>query len=174
MEDIMKKYAANIITCFRIILSIVMLFFPTFSFEFFVVYLLCGLTDMIDGTVARKTNSVTVFGSKLDTIADIVFILTAFIKIIPVIEIPVWILRWGCMIAFIKIMNILSGFIYKKRFMVEHTIMNKITGALLFLFPLTFHCFEIRYTVVIICIVATFAAIQEGYYILAGIEIEDV
>lgn len=167
----MKKYAANIITCFRMIMSIMMLFFPAFSFSFFIVYLFCGMTDMIDGAVARKTNSVTVFGSKLDTIADFTFGFVAFVKILPAIDMPLWVLQWGCIIALMKVMNVVSGFIYKKRFMVEHTIMNKMTGALLFLFPFTLNFLETRYTIFVICIIATISAVQEGYYIQKGIEI---
>ena len=69
----MKKRLANIITGSRILCSIWMLFPPVFSRQFYILYLLCGFTDMIDGTVARKTNSVTAFGSRLDSVADFVF-----------------------------------------------------------------------------------------------------
>lgn len=50
----MKKHIANIITSCRILCSIIMMFFPVFSIMFYIMYLLCGLTDMIDGTIARK------------------------------------------------------------------------------------------------------------------------
>lgn len=61
---------ANIITSSRILCSIVLLFFPVFSPWFYVLYLINGFTDMLDGTVARRTGSVSEFGSKLDTVAD--------------------------------------------------------------------------------------------------------
>lgn len=57
---------ANFITGFLILCSILMLFFPALSPAFYALYLSAGITDMIDGTVARKTNTVTEFGSKLD------------------------------------------------------------------------------------------------------------
>ena len=38
---------------------------------------------MIDGTIARKTGAVSNFGSRLDTIADFVFMLVCSIKILP-------------------------------------------------------------------------------------------
>lgn len=41
---------------------------------FYVVYLTAGLTDMADGAIARRTNSVSEFGTKLDTFADFVFV----------------------------------------------------------------------------------------------------
>ena len=48
-------------------------FIPLSSAWFYVLYLFCGLTDMIDGTIARKTGAVSKFGEKLDTAADFVF-----------------------------------------------------------------------------------------------------
>ena len=62
----MKKHIANIITAPRILLSVVLLFLPILGAGFYVIYLLCGVTDMIDGTVARKTGAVSEFGAKLD------------------------------------------------------------------------------------------------------------
>ena len=62
---------ANIITGCRILCSIILLFIPAFSHTFYILYLVAGFTDMIDGTIARKTNTASEFGSRLDTIADI-------------------------------------------------------------------------------------------------------
>ena len=64
---------ANVITGLRILVSAVLLFCPVFSPIFYVLYLIAGLSDMADGIVARKTNSVSEFGSRLDGVADFVF-----------------------------------------------------------------------------------------------------
>ena len=124
----MRKYIANIVTSCRIIFSILMLFFPVFSPWFYVMYLLCGLTDMVDGTIARKTNTVSTF--------------------------------------------IISGYVCNKRFTVEHTVMNKITGLLLFVLPLTLFFIELKYSAVVVCTIATLSAVQEGHYIRMGREIK--
>ena len=110
----MRKNTANIITGFRIVFSIVMLFFPVFSPLFFVFYLLAGFTDMIDGTIARKTNTASEFGAKLDTFADLLFVVTCAIKILPSLQIPVWLWIWIGLIALIKLINILYGLIFQK------------------------------------------------------------
>lgn len=68
------KNTANIITGLRIVFSLAILFFPPFSPMFYILYGSAGLTDMIDGTVARKTNTVSASGEKLDTIADFIFV----------------------------------------------------------------------------------------------------
>lgn len=158
----MKKHLANIITLFRIVCSIWLLLLPVFSMRFYLVYLFCGFTDMIDGTVARKTDSVTEFGSKLDSVADLIFVVAAFVKLLPVITLPNWIWGWIAIIALIKVANIIFGWILEKRLTMEHTLMNKITGFVLFLLPLTMSFVELKYSGVVACAVATFAAIQEG------------
>ena len=161
---------ANIITGSRILTSIALLFFPTFSPAFYALYLAGGITDMIDGTVARKTGNVSEFGAKLDSIADIVFAVACLIKLLPVIIIPKWLYIWIGIIALIRIINIVSGFIMQKQFVMLHTIMNKITGLMLFILPLTVPFIKIKYTAVPVCTVATFAAIQEGHFIRTGRE----
>ena len=156
---------ANFITSCRILCSILMLFFPALSPAFYALYLSAGITNMIDGTVARKTNTVTDFGSKLDTFADFIFVAVSLIKVLPVIDIPLWLWIWGGIIAFIKVINMVSGFIVQKKFVAEHTVMNKVTGLLLFILPLTLSVIELKYSAVAVCVVATFSAIQEGYFI---------
>ena len=99
---------ANFITSCRIVCSAVLLFFPTFSVEFYIVYCLAGLTDMIDGTVARKTGTVSRFGSILDTAADIVFTAVCLIKIMPVLDIALWLWIWIAAIAGIKVINVIA------------------------------------------------------------------
>ena len=69
----MKKHIANIITGARIVFSLSLLFIPLSSAWFYTLYLLCGLSDMIDGTVARRTNRASEFGARLDTVSDFVF-----------------------------------------------------------------------------------------------------
>lgn len=159
---------ANIITCCRILCSIILLFFPAFSPWFYILYLLNGLSDMIDGTIARKLGTVGELGSKLDTVADIIFVTACMIKILPAIHIPVWLLIWTMLIAVIKIINVVFGMIRYKKFLAMHSVMNKVTGLLLFILPLTLKIIKIKFSAVFICGIATFVAFQEGYFIRIG------
>ena len=167
----MKKYLANLITSCRVVCSIWMLFFPVFSFKFYVLYLFCGFTDMIDGNVARKTKSVTTFGSRLDSVADFIFVVAASIKLLPALNIPTWLWGWGLIISIAKIINITFGFVRKHRLIFEHTAMNKLTGCLLFLLPLTVSFIDLKYSANVVCVIAVFSVIQEGYYIKTDREI---
>ena len=167
----MKNQIANIITGSRILCSILILFCPVFSVWFYATYLLCGFTDMVDGIIARKTNTISEFGARLDTVADFVFVVVSLIKLLPSIHIPIWLWIWGIVIAVIKISNIISGLIYKKQLISVHTIMNKITGLLLFLLPLMLHFIDIKYSSLLVCSIAIFSAIQERQYIEMGRDI---
>ena len=159
---------ANVITGCRILFSVIILLVPVFSPVFYGCYLAAGFTDMIDGTIARKLGTDGEFGEKLDTMADIVFVAAAAYKILPVMEIPKDIWIWIGVISLIKIINIISGFVVAKQFVSVHTVANKITGLLVFLLPLTMAVVELRYSALAVCVVATFAAIQEGHFIRIG------
>ena len=162
----MAKHIANILTFCRILGGILLLLIPVFSWAFYILYLICGFTDMIDGTIARKTNTASKFGSQLDTIADLVFIVVSIIKLLPKILLPNFLWIWSGVIAMIKIGNILWEYLSKKQFLSLHTIMNKAPGLFLFLFPLTITFVELKYTAIFVCTIATFSAIQESVYVL--------
>jgi len=159
---------ANIITAFRIISSVVLLFFQPFSIEFFVVYIIAGVTDMMDGAVARRLGTTSDFGSGLDTMADFALMLVCLIKILPVLNVERWMYIWLIVIAVIKAINVLSGYIVEKKMVVIHSLANKITGVLLFVLPLTIEFIDFKYSVIIVFVMVTFAAIQEGHYIRTG------
>ena len=159
----MKKHIANIITGSRIVFSLSLLFIPLTSEWFYALYLICGLSDMIDGTVARKTNSASELGAKLDTVSDFVFMSVALIKFVPHFHIPVWLWLWIGVITMIKLVNVVWGFIRTKKLISPHTLLNKITGLLLFLLPVTISFVDLTYTLPIVCTIATVAAIHEVY-----------
>ena len=160
----MKKYMANIITGSRMAVSLPLLFIPLSSAWFYIFYLFCGLTDMIDGTIARRTGAVSDFGSKLDTAADFVFMAVCVVKLLPMIKLFTWLWAWIAAIAIIKVINIVLGFIRRKKLVALHTVLNKTTGLLLFLLPLTLQFIEPTYSIAVVCAIATIAAIEEGSY----------
>ena len=159
---------ASIITGFRVLISIVLLFCPVFSPVFYMLYLIAGLSDMIDGTIARRMNTVSEFGARFDTAADFVFVVVCLIKFLPVISIPAWLYVWIVLIALIKIIIIISGYVVQKKLVAVHSVMNKMTGVLLFILPLTFLIVPLKYLAIPVCAVATFAAVQEGHFIRTG------
>lgn len=101
-------HPADLITGIRILCGILILFVPAFSGWFYVLYLLGGLSDAIDGMVARKLGQASDFGAKLDTIADFIFAIAVFVKIAGVVLVTAWLMVWAVLIIVIKIMNVIA------------------------------------------------------------------
>ena len=133
---------------------------------FWTLYLLCGLSDVLDGAVARLTGTVSRLGEMLDTIADIIFVAVWIVLFIPAMNVGRWLWIWTGVIALIKVVNVISGLAMKKGFVAKHTPANKATGLLLFLLPMVIllEVIKVPY-IVLVCLLATFAAIQEGHLI---------
>lgn len=163
---------ANVLTTCRILFCIIILFIPIFTKEFYCLYILAGITDIFDGIIARKFKLVSKFGTIFDTVADIFFVAVTLVKVFPLIELSSWIKIWFIIIVLIKFINILLGFVLYKRMVAQHTILNKITGILLFIFPIILSVSDYRYIVILLCCLASISAIQEGYYIKMGKIIE--
>ena len=159
------KDMANFITSLRILLSAGLLFCPVLSPVFYVLYLSAGLTDMVDGLVARMTHTESEFGSKLDTAADFVFVVVCLIKLLPTLHLPTWQYIWVAIIAAMKLINVLIGYITQKKFVAVHSVINKIVGVALFIFPLTLSIIDPAFSAFALCLIATSAALQEAYLI---------
>lgn len=155
----------NIITIIRAIGAFGLLFFGVEDVAFWVIYFACGISDMLDGYLARKLHCESRVGALLDSLADIVFVACCCIKLIPALAFPNWLWIWVLVIALIKIINQISALVIYKKCVFPHTIANKVTGLLLFVgVPVTFFV-ESLIPIIIIAIFATFAAIQEGHFI---------
>ena len=152
---------ANIITVSRILFSLVMIVFPPSSVAFAVLYLLCGVTDVLDGFIARKLHTESEKGAMLDSIADLFFALSYAVKILPVLNFQIWIWIWTAIIAAVKITGILITSKKIHKLSVEHSFENKLTGFLLFFLPLSVCVADVKYTATLVCAVATVTVIKE-------------
>ena len=157
------KHIPNILSALRILGAFCLLFCNPESAAFWVVYGLCGISDVMDGYLARRLHAVSKAGADLDSVADICFIVCCAIKLVPVFQIPTWLWIWAGVIVLIKLVNQVSALAVYKRLCFPHTLANKLTGLLLFLsVPMTFWSVV---PIAIVAGVATFAAIQEGHFI---------
>ncbi len=157
------KYIPNIITLIRIILSFFILTVIPLSPSFISLYLICGLSDILDGYIARKTKSTSKLGANLDGLADFVFIAVILYSIIPILNIPIWALIIIGLIALIRLSSQIVGWIrfHKPAFL--HTYLNKVTGLALFISPLLLVILNIDTTLAILLIIATLSAIEDFY-----------
>ena len=157
------KRLPNVISVLRIAGSIDLLFCDVSGLPFWVLYALCGISDMVDGWLARKLHVETKAGAVCDSVSDIVFVACCAIHLLPVLEIPTWLWIWAGVIVIIKVVNQISVLVVCKRFCFPHTWANKLTGLLLFLTAPAM--FWSMIPVFIVAAVASFAAVQEGHFI---------
>lgn len=166
----MTKYLPNTITTLRFLGAISLLFFDVGSAAFWFVYFACAISDMVDGYLARRLRCESKTGALLDSLADLVFVACCSYKLLPVLAFPKWLWIWGGLIVAIKVINQICALMLYKKCVFPHTIANKATGVLLFVgVPLTLFL-ESIVPMILIAVVATFAAVQEGHFIRTGLE----
>lgn len=141
------------------------------SVTFWVCYLWCGISDMLDGLLARKFGQQSMTGAKLDSISDLVFAVTILIVIEQYVYLPMYL--WWCIVV-ITILRLISysiGFYKYRTFSSLHSLMNKITGFFIFAFPLLYICFGVDVAGILICIVASLSSVEEMVIIIKSKEL---
>lgn len=142
---------ANYMTASRILAAFCLLFTAPFSVAFYGFYIYCGLSDMADGAVARKTHTESRTGAYLDSVADLIFVAVCLVRLLPVLAVLRWLWVWMAVIVLIKIINVVSGWVC----------WHRIVLLLLLYLPL-------EILAVPLGMAAAFAAIQEGHFIRTG------
>jgi phosphatidylglycerophosphate synthase len=155
------KGLPNGITFGRIILAMLLLFLKPLSLAFLVIYVLCGVTDLIDGPIARMTNTTSSLGAKLDSAADTILIAVSLFTLYPFLGLTLEIMIWIFMIAIIRITSIGVALRRFKTYASIHTYGNKLTGLLLFITPLWLPFIHHTIWTVFVCIIATLSAVEE-------------
>ena len=55
-----------------------------------VIFLIAGLTDFVDGEIARRYGIITSFGKLMDPLVDKIMVAAAFISLVPLKAVPAW------------------------------------------------------------------------------------
>ena len=132
---------------------------------FWVIYVIAGTTDMLDGFLARRWGVESEFGARMDSLADFVFVLAAGYKLFPWLKLPALLWMMTGLIALVKASNAISSYVVKHKIEFLHTKANKLTGFLLFIGVMAIgQSYFIPVAWVMTCF-ALFAAIQEGHLI---------
>lgn len=155
------KLVPNFISFSRIIFSLTLIFLRPLSTAFYTIYIICGLSDIIDGYIARKTGEVSNFGARLDSMADMVMDCILIFILYPIISPSTEIIIWIVLIAVVRLISIRVAFKKYKTFASIHTYGNKITGIALFMFPMLISYASINVLIYIICFMASISAIEE-------------
>lgn len=155
------RYIPNLLSLARIILSLFLIFLYPMKLYFLLVYIFCGITDILDGFIARKINATSELGSKLDSFADMIIIFVILFKFIPIMNLNLFMIVWLICITILKSLCILVVFIRFNQFGMVHTYMNKITGSLIFIYPILNYFTSSKFYIFIIFIFASITAIEE-------------
>lgn len=144
----------NMISASRGITAVVMLFFPLFSPGFWVLYCWGGISDMIDGPIARKLGAVSEAGSRIDSMADLMFVICSAALILPSVDLPLWMWLWIAAIGIVKGVCIIIGSFRQRKLTVHHSMTNRLTGMLLFCLPFAIVLSDVVIPAAIACSVA--------------------
>lgn len=132
-----KKNIPNFITSLRILGTLFIIFLDPLKVPFFIAYTATGATDVLDGLIARVTNSTSSFGARLDSVADLLFYSVSLVKLLPelwrILPRFIWIIVG--VILLLRIVSYIISAVRFHRFASHHTILNKITGVSVFAIP---------------------------------------
>jgi CDP-diacylglycerol--glycerol-3-phosphate 3-phosphatidyltransferase len=86
---------ANRITLSRLALTVLFVIALNSSWQYartaaLVIFLIAGLTDFIDGEIARRYGLITNFGKLMDPLVDKIMVAAAFISLVPLKAVPAW------------------------------------------------------------------------------------
>ncbi len=165
MNTVKFKNLPNCITAFRIIAAIPLLFVPTMTIAFYTLYTVIAISDALDGFIARRYHLESELGSKLDSIADLLFWFVVLVKIVPVIIVQFKKLEYAMMVIIfsLRLICYVIAFVKFHTFPSLHTFLNKLTGIALFVAMYLFKFFVARPVIVVVFIIAVMAVCQEIY-----------
>lgn len=166
------KHIPNSISILRLALSCILFFVMDNVTLLFTLYILCGISDVADGYIARRMKAETNLGAKLDSIADvalyafIVFMLISWTNMLS----DKIVLYTLALIIIIKSANLFITRIKFKQWNILHTLGNKSIGLIVYLSMPIFY-FQPDFSPSIsltICILAIIAALEESLILITS------
>lgn len=155
------KYLANLISLARILLSFLLLLTGPLTLPFYFIYGLCGVSDMLDGYLARKYNCASRMGALLDSLADAVMVFLLLFLLVPLLHWPLWALWWTEAVLLIRALSLAAGLVRFRTLAFLHTYLNKAAGFVLFFFPFFFGLLPDGCAISIVCGAAAISGAEE-------------
>ena len=132
-----KLNIADYVTLTRLLCSIALFFVEPLSVAFFAIYTLAGISDVLDGFLARLLKCQSDRGAKLDSVSDLVFYSAMLIRLLPELWTVLPEIMWyvTAVIIAIRLLSYIGVTVRYKRFSSLHTYLNKVSGFTMFLLP---------------------------------------
>ena len=159
----LKFYLPNAISLVRLFGTIALFFITPLEPIFYVIYSVCGISDVLDRSIARWLHAESQFGAKLDSICDILFYAVMLFRIFPVLweMLPIYVWYIVIAILIVRISAYMVAAFRYHRFSSMHTYLNKITGFVLFCVPYVLHLPIAVGFCLFVCVVAMIASAEE-------------
>jgi len=168
------KNLPNIITLSRFVLVASLIFLPPLSAASITIFVIAGVTDMIDGTLARQIkNAKSRLGAELDSMADMFMVIVSVFFILPAMNL--WPQLWyGILIALgFKLLSAVPGIVKHRKVFFLHTLANKVLAVALFTGAIMYFIFGGHIAVnayFVFLIVAVFVATLEEMIIIGMLD----
>lgn len=158
-----RHYVPNLLTLARMWLCIPLGVTEALSPLFFLLYTLIGMSDILDGWLARRWHCTTFFGAQLDGAADLIAFGVIGWKIWPFLHFPIWL--WGLLVCIVcvRIGNMVCAYLSKNTNIFQHTLLNRLTGLLLFISIYLIENALFQWLAAGIAILALLAALRESF-----------
>jgi phosphatidylglycerophosphate synthase len=167
------KHIPNTLSALRMALSASLFLFLENRGVFFIIFILCGLSDLLDGMIARRTHSQSALGARLDSAGDMLFFLTVLACVV------IWageeillLLPYIAAIVVIRFINMAIAAIRFHKFAIIHTYANKAAGLLVFV---SFGVYILTSSIiafVLLCVVAALSALEETLILITSKELD--
>ncbi len=167
------KHIPNALSVLRMVLSLCLFLFLGSRTVFFIIFLLCGLTDLLDGIIARRTHSQSPLGARLDSFGDLLFFLTVLACVVMWAgEETLLLLPYIAAIVIVRFINMAIAAMRFHKFAIIHTYANKATGLLVFIAFGVYILTSSIFAFVPVCVAAALSALEETLILITSKELD--
>lgn len=160
-----KMNLPNGITAARMAGTAALLLVRPLTPGFYILYTLTGLTDVLDGWIARRTGTASDFGARLDSAADLLFYAVVLCRLFPILDVrmppEIWYAVGGVLL--LRLLGYAVAAVRYRRFAALHTKLNKLTGLCVFSIA---YLLDSPALVPVCCLICLLAAIAAGQDLL--------
>jgi CDP-diacylglycerol--glycerol-3-phosphate 3-phosphatidyltransferase len=124
-------------------------------------YILCGITDVLDGYLARKYHLQSELGAKYDSIGDVIFFVVVGILCLRYLLFPIWMLVILMLVLGIRLLSLTIGYRKYYQLVTFHTYANKVTGLIVFILPMLTQVHNLSIVYIIMGSIAMYSSLEE-------------